>query len=74
MKTETPTNPDEQGGAPNPRNGQPSTGPKTEAGKQVSAQNALKFGFFSTKALLPGESAEEFAEISRCSPATVGPT
>jgi len=60
MKPETPTNPDDQGCAPNPRNGQSSTGPKTEAGKRVSAQNALKFGFFSPKALLPGESAEEY--------------
>ena len=37
------------------------TGPRTEPGKQVSAQNAIKFGFFSPKALLPGESWEEFA-------------
>ena len=63
MKPEPITKPDEQDRAANPRNRQQSTGPKTEAGKQASAQNALKFGFFSTKALLPGESAEEFAEF-----------
>jgi hypothetical protein len=46
--------------AVNQANSQFSTGPKTEPGKQVSGQNALKLGFFSPRALLPGESWEEF--------------
>lgn len=62
MKPQTSlANPNDKRRAANQRNSEKSTGPKTEEGKQVSAQNALRFGFFSTKALLPGESAEEFA-------------
>jgi hypothetical protein len=60
---ETSANHDDKLGPSNQPNRSRSTGPKTEAGKRVSAQNAVKFGFFSTKALLPGESAEEFAEF-----------
>jgi len=37
-----------------------SSGPKTPEGKSASSQNALKFGFFSKKTLLPGESWDEF--------------
>jgi hypothetical protein len=35
-------------------------GPKTEAGKTASSQNALKFGFFSRDPLIPGEDAAEW--------------
>jgi len=42
----------------------PSTGPRTEEGKQRSSQNSLKHGLFSTKSfLLPGESQEEFDKL-----------
>jgi hypothetical protein len=41
-------------------NAQKSPGPTSEQGKRASSQNALKWGFFSKKALLPGESWEEF--------------
>lgn len=44
-------------------NGKLSQGPKTAAGKAVVSQNALKFGFFALSPLLPGESAEAFAEF-----------
>jgi len=37
-----------------------SSGPKTPEGKYASSQNSLKFGFFSKKTLIPGESWEEF--------------
>jgi hypothetical protein len=49
--------------AANQRNSQLSPGPTSEPGKQVSSQNALKFGFFSQKALLPGESWLDFEEF-----------
>lgn len=49
----------------NQSNSQHSTGPRTEEGKRVSAQNALKFGFFSPKALLPGESWEDFLDFHK---------
>jgi hypothetical protein len=42
-------------------NGKLSNGPTTAAGKAVSSQNALKFGFFAINPLLPGESDAEFA-------------
>jgi len=44
----------------NQLNSSHSTGPKTPEGKCASSQNSLKFGFFSQKTLLPGESWEEF--------------
>jgi hypothetical protein len=44
----------------NLRNCQNSSGPKTEPGKQASSKNAFKHGFFSEKALLPGESKEDY--------------
>jgi len=47
----------------NRRNSQKSTGPKTKEGKQASAQNASKHGFFTERALLPGESMEEYCEF-----------
>jgi hypothetical protein len=52
--------PNEKRRAANKANSQHSSGPTTEPGKQISSQNSFKFGFFSPKALLPGESAEEF--------------
>src|SRR6266478_7229381 len=44
----------------NRRNSQASTGPKDT---QASSQNALKYGFFSSKALLPGERWEDFVNF-----------
>jgi hypothetical protein len=49
--------------AANRRNAQHSTGPKTDAGKEKSAQNALKFGLFSRHVLLPGEDESELAQL-----------
>ena len=40
-----------------------SSDPKTETGKKPSSMNALKFGFFSKKALLPGESWEDYVQF-----------
>jgi hypothetical protein len=50
-------------GAANQSDSQPSTGSRTEQGNPPSAMNALKFGFFSPKALLPGESWDEFVRF-----------
>lgn len=47
----------------NRANSQKSTGPRTEAGRAVSAQNATTHGLTSRRALLPGECAEEFKEF-----------
>ena len=41
-------------------NAQHSTGPRTEAGKQRSAQNALKHGLLAQQAVLPGEDIHEY--------------
>ncbi|MDQ6678633.1 MAG: hypothetical protein M3Z09_15215 [Acidobacteriota bacterium] len=38
----------------------PSTGPKTEAGKAVSSRNALRHGLASGAVLIPGEDPEAF--------------
>ncbi|MDQ6677782.1 MAG: hypothetical protein M3Z09_10855 [Acidobacteriota bacterium] len=38
----------------------PSTGPKTEAGKAVSSQNALRHGLASGTVIVPGEDPEAF--------------
>ena len=40
-----------------------STGPKTEAGKAISAANALKHGLSAEKYLMPSESSKEFDEL-----------
>lgn len=40
-----------------------STGPRTEAGKQKSSQNALRHGLASGTILIPGEDPEEFASL-----------
>ena len=39
----------------NRTNAQRSTGPRTDAGKHKSSQNALSHGLYSTQTLLPGE-------------------
>lgn len=44
----------------NRENAQLSTGPRTLEGKAVASQNATRHGFFSQRALIPGESPEEF--------------
>lgn len=44
----------------NRENARLSTGPRTREGKAVTSQNATRHGFFSQKALIPGESPEEF--------------
>lgn len=41
-------------------NAQQSTGPRTDEGKSIVAQNALKHGVFSKRVLLDGESEQEF--------------
>jgi len=48
----------------NQRNAQLSSGPKTQAGKAVAALNALKHGLLATDAMLPGESASDFEELT----------
>jgi len=47
----------------NKRNAQNSTGPQTDAGKQHSAQNALKHGVYSLRAVIPGEDPAEFDQL-----------
>ena len=44
-------------------NAMQSTGPKTNAGKAVVAQNALKHGVFSKQILIDGESKNEFDSL-----------
>jgi hypothetical protein len=44
-------------------NGAKSVGPVTAAGRERSSRNALKLGIFSTKAILEGESEDEYQEI-----------
>ena len=44
----------------NRANSQLCTGPRTDAGKERSSQNALKHGLFSRRAVLPHESQEEY--------------
>ena len=46
--------------AANRRNALQSRGPVGPEGKAVASQNATRHGFFSAKALIPGESPEEF--------------
>ena len=47
--------PESERAATNRANSQLSTGPKTESGKAVSAQNAFKHGLYSKKVVIPGE-------------------
>jgi hypothetical protein len=49
--------------AANRRNAAKSTGPKTEQGKAVVAQNAVKHGLLARAAVLQGEDWEEFTEF-----------
>lgn len=44
-------------------NAMQSTGPKSDTGKTMVAQNALKHGVFSKKILLDGESKNEYQRI-----------
>jgi hypothetical protein len=50
--------------AANQRNAALSTGPKSEEGKEVVKRNALKHGLLAKEALLPGEDADSFEELS----------
>jgi hypothetical protein len=47
----------------NPRNAQRSTGPKTQAGKAISARNALTHGLRPRAALPPGEDKDAFLRV-----------
>lgn len=49
--------------AANRRNAQLSTGPRTDAGKAVSARNATKHGLLARQVVLPDESATEFDSL-----------
>jgi hypothetical protein len=53
-------NVDSDRAASNRENAKQSTGPRTEEGKRASSANALKWGLWSAKALIPGEREEEF--------------
>jgi hypothetical protein len=46
-------------------NAQKTTGPKTEAGKRIVSQNALKHGLRSKKYLVIGEDQSEFNRLAR---------
>ena len=45
-------------------NAKSSHGPKTDAGKAIAAQNALQHGLLSQEAILPGESASDYASFA----------
>ena len=47
--------------AANRLNAKSSHGPKTDAGKAIAAKNALQHGLLSQEAILPGESASDYA-------------
>lgn len=49
----------------NIENAKRSTGPKTETGKVIVAQNAVKHGVFSKQIVLQEESKDEFEELKR---------
>lgn len=57
----------------NSRNALLSTGPKTIKGKARSSRNALKHGLCAAKAVVPGESSEEFLEFRNHLWASLGP-
>jgi hypothetical protein len=44
----------------NQENAKHSTGPRTDEGKQVSSQNALKHGLLAKRSVIPGEDPAEF--------------
>jgi hypothetical protein len=45
------------------RNGAKSQGPKTDAGKQRSSQNAIKHGMYCRDIVVPGESLDEYHDL-----------
>lgn len=47
----------------NRQNAQESTGPKSQKGKAVVAQNSLKHGLLSKRTLLPEENSDELSEL-----------
>ncbi|MBN2181419.1 MAG: hypothetical protein JW715_05860, partial [Sedimentisphaerales bacterium] len=47
----------------NRQNAQKSTGPKTAAGKAVSAKNAVKHGLFAEEAVITGENPADFNNL-----------
>ena len=49
--------------AANRRNAEKSTGPKTEAGKKRSSQNAFKHGSRSNQMIVPGEDPEQLKAL-----------
>ena len=49
----------------NRQNAQKSVGPRTDAGKAISAANALKSGIYSTREVLPDEDPAELEALSR---------
>jgi hypothetical protein len=49
----------------NRRNSQKSTGPRTEAGKSASAQNATRSGLYAASLLIEGEDPEELDTLVR---------
>ena len=51
--------------AANRANAQKSTGPRTEEGKAISSQNALKHGVYSRSDILDGEFQEAFGQNAR---------
>jgi hypothetical protein len=57
----------------NQQNAQHSTGPKTEEGKQKSAQNARKHGLSTNKLFIPEERMEEFQSLFNSLHAEVRP-
>jgi len=59
--------------AANRRNALMSTGPRSLSGKARSGQNALKHGLTAARALLPGESEEEFRQLRGATFGTMSP-
>ena len=49
--------------ASNRENAKQSTGPKTDEGKQRSAQNALKHGTYAIESVIPGEDPADFDKL-----------
>ena len=49
--------------AANRANAKKSTGPRTSAGKQRTAQNAIRHGLLAQAVVLPGESLERFSHL-----------
>ena len=57
----------------NRRNARRSTGPRTEAGRQISSLNALKHGLRSQLAVIPGENEAEFQALFEAFAEEAGP-